>query len=80
MEGGIDAAYKAELTAAHDPKAARLEIEERLNRVRSPFLTAERFLVEDIIAPRHTRAYLCEFATLVAPLRKTGCSAFGLRP
>lgn len=80
LEGGIDAAYNAELAAAPDPVAARLEIEDRLNRVRSPFLTAEKFLVEDIIAPRHTRAYLCEFAALAAPLRKTGRSAFGLRP
>jgi acetyl-CoA carboxylase carboxyltransferase component len=80
LEGGIDAAYKAELAGAEDPAATRREIEERLNRVRSPFLTAEKFLVEDIIAPRHTRAYLCEFANLAAPLRRAGRSSFGLRP
>ena len=80
IEGGIEAAYKSELAAAADPAAKRSEIEARLNRARSPLLTAEKFLVEDIIAPRQTRAFLCDFANLVAPLRRTGRASFGLRP
>lgn len=80
IEGGIEAAYKSELAAAADPAAKRIEIEARLNRARSPLLTAEKFLVEDIIAPRQTRAFLCDFANLSAPLRKTGRASFGLRP
>lgn len=80
IEGGIEAAYKSELEAAADPAAARAAIEERLNRVRSPFRTAERFLVEEIIRPAETRAYLCEFANLAAPLRKPGAPSFGTRP
>lgn len=80
IEGGIEAAYKSELAAAADPVAKRSEIEARLNRARSPLLTAEKFLVEDIIAPRQTRAFLCDFANLVAPLRRTGRASFGLRP
>jgi acetyl-CoA carboxylase carboxyltransferase component len=80
VEGGLEAAYKADLAAAEDPDALRREIGARLDRARSPFLTAEKFLVEEIIAPRDTRAYLCEFANLAAPLRRTGRSAFGLRP
>ncbi|MEE2697886.1 MAG: methylmalonyl-CoA carboxyltransferase, partial [Actinomycetota bacterium] len=56
------------------------EITERLNRVRSPFRTAEAFLVEEIIDPRETRPLLCEFANLAAPLRTTGPSGFGYRP
>ncbi|HRE35416.1 MAG TPA: carboxyl transferase domain-containing protein, partial [Sphingopyxis terrae] len=64
IEGGVEVAYKSELEAAEDP-AARLEaIRERLNRVRSPFRTAEKFGVEDIIDPRDTRPLLCEFAEL----------------
>ena len=80
IEGGIEAAYKAELAAAADPAAKRNEIEARLNCARSPLLTAEKFLVEDIIAPRQTRAFLCDFANLAAPLRQTGRTSFGLRP
>jgi acetyl-CoA carboxylase carboxyltransferase component len=80
IEGGIEAAYKSELAAAADPVARRSEIEARLNRARSPLLTAEKFLVEDIIAPRQTRTFLCDFANLTAPLRRTGRASFGLRP
>lgn len=64
IEGGIEVAYKAEIEAAED-RAAHLEaIRERLNRVRSPFRTAEIFGIEDIIDPRETRPLLCEFADL----------------
>ncbi|WP_374466541.1 acyl-CoA carboxylase subunit beta [Ferrovibrio sp.] len=80
LEGGIEAAYRADLEKAADPAALLKDIEERLNRVRSPFRTAEAFLVEEIIDPRDTRPLLCEFANLAAPLRKTGPSSFGYRP
>jgi acetyl-CoA carboxylase carboxyltransferase component len=80
LEGGIEAAYRAEIEAAPDPKAKLAEIEERLNALRSPFRSAERFWVEEIIDPRRTRALLCEFAELAAPLRAPGRSAFGVRP
>ena len=40
------------------------EIKERLGKVTSPFRSAERFNVEDIIDPRDTRPLLCEFADL----------------
>ena len=80
VEGGIEAAYKSELEKAEDPEALRAQIESVLNAVRSPFRTAESYLVEDIIDPRKTRSLLCEFAELAAPLRKTGPSAFPLRP
>jgi acetyl-CoA carboxylase carboxyltransferase component len=80
IEGGIEAAYTAELQAAEDPDAMLRDIEERLNRVRSPFRTAEAFLVEELIDPRDTRALLCEFANLAAPLRTSGPTAFPMRP
>ena len=64
IEGGIEVAYKSELEAAEDPAARLEEIRARLNLVRSPFRTAERFGVEDIIDPRDTRPLLCEFAEL----------------
>ena len=80
IEGGIEAAYKAQLAAAADPVAERAMIEAKLNAVRSPFRTAEKFGVEEIIAPRETRPLLCEFANLAAPLRKPGKVGFGFRP
>jgi propionyl-CoA carboxylase beta chain len=64
IEGGVEVAYKSELEAAEDPAAHLAAIRDRLNRVRSPFRTAERFAVEDIIDPRDTRPLLCEFADL----------------
>ncbi len=72
LEGGIEAAYRAEIDAAPDPKAKLKEIEERLTKLRSPFRSAEKFWVEEIIDPRKTRALLCEFARLAEPLRTPG--------
>jgi hypothetical protein len=40
----------------------RAQIEARLNAVRSPFRTAERFGIEEIIDPRNTRPILCDWA------------------
>jgi acetyl-CoA carboxylase carboxyltransferase component len=64
IEGGIEVAYRAELETAADPAAALEAIRARLNAVRSPFRTAEKFGVEDIIDPRDTRPRVCEFAEL----------------
>lgn len=73
LEGGIEAAYKAQLEAADDPAALRAEIETRLAKSRNPFKTAEVFLVDDIVDPRETRPRVCEFASLAAPHRvRTG--------
>ena len=80
LEGGIEAAYRAEIDAAQDPEAKLAEIEHRLEVMRSPFRTAESFWVEDIIDPRETRPLLCEFANLAAPLRMPGPVAFPMRP
>ena len=80
LEGGIEAAYRAEIEAAADPKAKLAEIEARLNALRSPFRTAETFWVEEIIDPRDTRKLLCEFADLAEPLLTPGPRAFSMRP
>jgi acetyl-CoA carboxylase carboxyltransferase component len=80
LEGGIEAAYRAELDAAEDRDAALAEIEARLNELRSPLRTAETFWVEEIIDPCDTRRLLCEFADLAEPLRKPDRAAFGMRP
>ncbi len=72
LEGGIEAAYRADIDAAEDKAAKLEEIQERLNKLRSPFRSAEKFWVEEIIDPRKTRSLLCEFARLAEPLRKVG--------
>lgn len=72
LEGGIEAAYRADIDAAEDKAGKLREIEERLNKLRSPFRSAEKFWVEEIIDPRKTRSLLCEFARLAEPLRKPG--------
>ena len=80
LEGGIEAAYRAEIDAAPDPKDKMVEIEERLTKLRSPFRSAETFWIEEIIDPRDTRPLICDFATLAAPLRRPGPSSHAMRP
>jgi len=81
LEGGIEAAYRADIDAAEDKAAKLKEIEDRLNKLRSPFRSAEKFWVEEIIDPRKTRSLLCEFARLAEPLRKAGPPEnFSIRP
>ncbi len=64
IAGGLEVAYKSEIEAADDPAAELEAIKARLAKVTSPFRSAERFNVEDIIDPRDTRPLLCEFADL----------------
>ena len=80
LEGGIEAAYRADIDAAEDPKAKLAEIEDRLNKLRSPFRSAEKFWVEEIIDPRKTRSLICEFARLAEPLRTPGVAKMAMRP
>jgi acetyl-CoA carboxylase carboxyltransferase component len=80
LEGGIEAAYRAEIDAAPDPKAKIAEIEERLNLLRSPFRTAETFWVEEIIDPRDTRRLAVEFVNLGERVREPGERRYCMRP
>jgi len=80
LEGGIEAAYRADIDGAPDPAAKMKEIEGRLNALRSPFRTAEKFWVEEIIDPRKTRSLLCDFVRLAEPVRTAGKVSFSIRP
>jgi acetyl-CoA carboxylase carboxyltransferase component len=82
IEGGLEVAYKAELSelAADDVPAAVARIRERLNRFRSPLRSAEPFEMEEVIDPRDTRPILCRWANLVAGARKPGPMAWTFRP
>jgi acetyl-CoA carboxylase carboxyltransferase component len=64
IAGGLEVAYKSDIESAEDPAARLAEIKAKLDKVTSPFRTAEQFSVEDIIDPRETRPLLCEFADL----------------
>jgi acetyl-CoA carboxylase carboxyltransferase component len=80
LAGGVEAAYRAEIDAAADPNAKIEEIKTKLDKLRSPFRSAEDFQIEEIIDPRATRPLLCEFAWLAAKLREVGPSTFRMRP
>ncbi len=80
LEGGVEAAYRAEIDAADDKAAKMEEISRRLDALKSPFRSAEAFGIEEIIDPRETRPLLCEFARLAEPLRTPGPRSFSMRP
>src|SRR5688572_14293229 len=80
LEGGVEAAYRAEIAASDDPAAKLKEIEARLDKMKSPFRTAEKFWVEEIVDPRRTRSLLCDFARLAEPVRTPGKVHFAIRP
>src|SRR5437879_11989113 len=72
LEGGIEAAYRADIDASDDPAAKLKEIEDRRNNLRSPFRSAEKFWAEEVIDPRKTRSLLCECARLAERVRNVG--------
>ena len=79
LEGGIRAAYRRDIDAAADPDARLAELEAHYAQFTSPFRTAEKFGVTDIIDPRDTRAILCDWieeahavaAAQAGPMRRT---------
>lgn len=65
IDGGVEVAYQSDLAKSDDPEAELARIKARLAEVTSPFRTAERYAVEDIIDPRETRPFLTNFIRLV---------------
>jgi len=61
IEGGVEAAYRREIASAPDPQARRDELVEYYRRFESPFRSAERFSIEEIIDPTETRPLLCDW-------------------
>lgn len=83
VEGGVMAAYRREIENSPDPEAKRIEIEDELRQLGSPFRTAEAFGVEEIIDPRDTRPILCEFVKTAQNVTATQSgmkSRVGIRP
>ncbi|HEX2592696.1 MAG TPA: carboxyl transferase domain-containing protein, partial [Rhizomicrobium sp.] len=60
-EGGIEAAYKRQLAEAADPVALRAEINARIESARGPIGPLNKFQMEEMIDPRDTRRYICEW-------------------
>lgn len=60
-EGGIEAAYKRQLAEAADPAALRAEINARIESARGPIGPLNRFQMEEMIDPRDTRRWVCEW-------------------
>src|SRR5690606_10425588 len=61
IEGGVAAAYRKEIEQAEDPAAMRDRLEAEYHRYGSPFRTAEKFGVVDIIKPDASRELLADW-------------------
>jgi acetyl-CoA carboxylase carboxyltransferase component len=72
--------WQPELDELRERDAKMAEIEERLQKLRSPFRATETFWVEEMIDPRDTRRLAVDFARLADKLRQSGESKFCMRP
>ncbi|MGB6244911.1 carboxyl transferase domain-containing protein [Gordonia sp. (in: high G+C Gram-positive bacteria)] len=82
VQGGVEAAFGARIAAAADPAAEAEALRREIESLGSPFRTAERFGVQDIIDPRTSRALLCDWvhdAYRLLP-EYLGRPSFGTRP
>jgi len=61
IEGGVAAAHRNDIAAACDPAAEQARLEAYYHRIASPFRTAEKFGMLDVIDPRETRDTLCDW-------------------
>jgi acetyl-CoA carboxylase carboxyltransferase component len=82
MAGGIEAAFRGRLAGAEDPDREIERLRAELAALSSPFRTAERFGVQDLIDPRDSRVLLCEWVRDAYRLLPglTGRPSFGTRP
>ncbi|MCY4657196.1 MAG: hypothetical protein OXC80_10320, partial [Gammaproteobacteria bacterium] len=83
-EGGIEAAYKRQLAEAADPVALRAEIEARIESARGPLGPLSRFQIEEMIDPRDTRKYICDWVVMayriISQSDRLGQRALQFRP
>ena len=82
VEGGVAVAFAKEIAAADDPDAKRAELEAQMSQAGAMFQRAEQFNVHDLIDPRETRARLCDWLDLAAPLMQDQLGPIGytIRP
>ena len=83
-EGGIEAAYKRQLAEAADPAALRAEINARIESARGPIGPLTRFNMEEMIDPRDTRRWVCDWIDtawrVLSQPQRLGPRALGFRP
>jgi acetyl-CoA carboxylase carboxyltransferase component len=83
-EGGIEAAYKRQLAEAADPVALRAEINARIESARGPIGPLNRFNMEEMIDPRDTRRWVCDWLgaawRVLSQPQRLGPRALGFRP
>ena len=83
-EGGIEAAYKRQLAEAEDPVALRAELMERIESARGPVGPLNKFQLEEMIDPRETRKYICDWVAtayrILAQDGRRGPRALQFRP
>ncbi|HZZ87443.1 MAG TPA: carboxyl transferase domain-containing protein [Caulobacteraceae bacterium] len=83
-EGGIEAAYKRQLAEAADPAALRAEINARIESARGPIGPLNRFQMEEMIDPRDTRRWICDWLPTAWKVAtqpgRLGPRALGFRP
>lgn len=80
MAGGIEAAFRKELSEAEDPEALKAQLYKKFDAIRSPFRTAESFFAEEIIDPRETRPLLADFVHHAQRVVEAGETRTGFRP
>ena len=68
IEGGVAAAYRREIEASEDPVARRAELEAYYHRLSSPYRTAERFGIVDVVRPSETRLAIRDWLADAVPL------------
>ncbi|RNF39952.1 propionyl-CoA carboxylase [Planococcus salinus] len=61
VEGGVEAAFRKELSASENSEQELKNLIDYYRKFESPFRTAERFGIEEMIDPRNTRPVLCEW-------------------
>ena len=82
LEGGVAVAFAQDIAQSQNPEQRRAELEAQFEKERSPFRYAESFAVHDMIDPRETRPYLCEWVELIQTKLDTqkGETKFFIRP
>jgi propionyl-CoA carboxylase beta chain len=59
IEGAVNIVFRAELAAAEDPAALRVQLErDYRERLANPYIAAARGYLDDVIEPRETRPRL----------------------
>jgi propionyl-CoA carboxylase beta chain len=80
MAGGIEAAFRKELSEAENPEELKAALYKKFEAIRSPFRTAESFLAEEIIDPRETRSLLVDFVGHAQRAIEAGERRISFRP